>query len=303
MGPRNLKTKEVLNVGIEIAHPLRSMITFKGASLSYYISELLWYENGSLDVSFIANFSKFWNKLKDDDNKVVSNYGWWIFCDTTPTGKSQFENVVDVLKSDRLSRRAVIHIKDRVNSELNDKDIPCTESLQFFIRQNELHMTTTMRSNDAVFGLPYDIFFFTILQMFMLKELREEYPHLRLGAYTHFVKSMHIYEKDYEKMGKWVQNFEEGIPDIGYAELETFLYKLNFHNIGLAYSIINQALKLGVDRPFKSGEAIMWRTTGEPISDALIISTATKFYDISIDEMARFVPQAFQEVYRSQRGR
>jgi thymidylate synthase len=47
-----------------------------------------------------------------------------------------------------------------------------------------------MRSNDAIWGLPYDVFLFTFLQEMMAIELKVE-----LGSYYHFAGSLHLYER------------------------------------------------------------------------------------------------------------
>jgi len=58
------------------------------------------------------------------------------------------------------------------------------------IRDESLDAVVSMRSNDAVLGLPYDVFLFTFLQEMMAVELD-----LKLGAYHHFASSLHLYEK------------------------------------------------------------------------------------------------------------
>ena len=50
-------------------------------------------------------------------------------------------------------------------------------------------MSVTMRSNDAYWGLPHDVFCFTMLQEMMARRLSVD-----LGEYYHYVGSMHIYE-------------------------------------------------------------------------------------------------------------
>jgi thymidylate synthase len=49
-------------------------------------------------------------------------------------------------------------------------------------------MHTHMRSNDAFFGLPHDVFTFTMLQEIAARELG-----FGLGSYTHSVASLHLY--------------------------------------------------------------------------------------------------------------
>jgi thymidylate synthase len=61
------------------------------------------------------------------------------------------------------------------------------------VRDNRLHMLTSMRSNDAWFGLPHDIFTFTILQELVARSLG-----LELGEYKHVVGSLHLYEKHHD---------------------------------------------------------------------------------------------------------
>ena len=56
----------------------------------------------------------------------------------------------------------IFDAKDLLNFQ--HKDIPCTVSLQFLIRENKLHLFVNMRSNDVFLGLPHDIFCFTMIQ-------------------------------------------------------------------------------------------------------------------------------------------
>ena len=58
------------------------------------------------------------------------------------------------------------------------------------IRQGKLDLIVSMRSNDAFWGLPHDIFSFTMLQEIMARSLSAE-----LGTYKHAVGSLHLYEK------------------------------------------------------------------------------------------------------------
>lgn len=91
------------------------------------------------------------------------------------------------------SRQAVLTIYDtKQDLGADSADIPCTLSLQFFARGNELHMRTTMRSNDAWRGLPYDLTQFITLQAAVAADLG-----LSVGVYQHSVGSMHLYDTDY----------------------------------------------------------------------------------------------------------
>ena len=142
--------------------------------------------------------AKIWDIIKDDNGECESNYGSYMFpiCLTYP---SQWEWVVNELNNDTDSRRATIAINQphHKNWDQNPKDIPCTQFVQFFIRNNELTMGVYMRSNDVVFGFCNDIFTFALFQQLLYNDLKSHYPNLKLGRYSHNAGSMHIYERHY----------------------------------------------------------------------------------------------------------
>ena len=67
---------------------------------------------------------------------------------------------------------------------------------------NKLNFYVNMRSNDVWYGLSYDVPFFTTVQKMMLLELKQHYPGLGLGHYVHDSRSLHVYEKDFERIEK-----------------------------------------------------------------------------------------------------
>jgi thymidylate synthase len=104
--------------------------------------------------------------------------------------------VVQELARDQDSRRAVCTIYNAVHDLGHEtKDMPCTLSLQFMIRHHELYLRTSMRSNDAYLGLPYDLQQFCMLLSTMAHILR-----LPVGTYSHNVGSMHLYERDFKRI-------------------------------------------------------------------------------------------------------
>lgn len=59
-------------------------------------------------------------------------------------------------------------------------------------------MSVYMRSNDAIWGTPTDVAFFCSLQMQIHSHLKEFYPELELGSYTHVANSYHVYDRHYD---------------------------------------------------------------------------------------------------------
>jgi thymidylate synthase len=99
------------------------------------------------------------------------------------------------LTADRETRQAVITLwNPALDNQEGHLDYPCTVALGFSITPDDtLEMYTTMRSNDAWLGLPYDLFQFTQLQLTLARSLGVD-P----GAYTHTAWSLHLYGHDLE---------------------------------------------------------------------------------------------------------
>lgn len=185
-------SKELIGVLLHLKNPRArlSRTETKGKPFSA-IGELLWYLSGSNELSFIYYYIKQYAKDTEDGLTIYGGYGPRLL---NARGKyNQIENVIKLLQERPTSRKAVIQLFDAKDISDDHKEIPCTCSLQFFIRDGKLHMMTHMRSNDAFWGLPHDIFAFTMLQEIIAGELAVD-----LGEYRHSVGSMHLYDNTYQ---------------------------------------------------------------------------------------------------------
>ena len=171
-------------------------------NLTYVAAELLWYWSSRNDLDFITKFSKFWEKVSDDHVTANSAYGYIL---QKKHGFNQIETIIDLLKKDPTSRRAVININVPNPNVATTKDEMCTICLNYQIRDGVLHSTCVMRSNDYNFGLRNDIAYFIYLQKYIADRLFVGY-----GSYTHIAFSMHMYDRDFEFTKK-----------IAYGTLET----------------------------------------------------------------------------------
>ena len=198
--PRNLKTRELFDVKLIITNPYDRLLTIpeRKMDLFYYVGELCFYLSGSNELNFINKYSKFWNKISDDGKTVNSAYGKKIFAPDN-FKKSQFNYCLHELGRDINSRKAVITLRDSVDAK-NSKDNICTLNLQFIIRDNKLHLINNMRSNDIIYGLTYDVMFFTFLQEMLYIYLKNGYNDLEMGSYIHNVTSLHVYERHFNML-------------------------------------------------------------------------------------------------------
>jgi thymidylate synthase len=163
------------------------------------LGELLWYLSASNDLQFISYYIQRYNDESEDGISVYGGYGPRFF---KMHGKiDQITNVIKLLKKRPTSRRAVIQLFDAADiDEERRQEIPCTCTLQFIIRKGKLHMFTTMRSNDAFYGLPHDVFTFTMIQELLARILKVE-----VGTYKHFVASLHLYEEHVAGAQKYLE--------------------------------------------------------------------------------------------------
>jgi thymidylate synthase len=115
----------------------------------------------------------------------------------------QLPFIYEELKRNLYSRRAVINMRD-FEIDRNNSHPACLQHMQFFIRENKLHMKILMRSNDAVKATFMNAFAFTCLQEKVANELGYE-----VGTYTHRANSFHCYEKDFPLLKQYINGIKE----------------------------------------------------------------------------------------------
>ncbi|MCE8009999.1 thymidylate synthase [Halomonas daqingensis] len=173
-----------------------SMTEGKGTIFSC-LGELIWYLSGSNNLEQIQYYLKDYHKFSDDGKTIYGSYGPRVF---GPKRKNQMENIIRLLRKNPESRKAVIQIFSGKDIKKPHKDVPCTCTLQFMVRDSKLHLFTSMRSNDMYRGLPHDIFSFTMIQEIVARRLGVD-----LGVYNHYVTSMHLYEHDIEAAKRFMR--------------------------------------------------------------------------------------------------
>jgi|TARA_B100000768_G_scaffold149160_1_gene143390 thymidylate synthase len=191
--PRDMKVKELplTTIGIDSYLPIANFESRK-FNWKYFAGELAWYLRKDNDVDYIGQFSGFWSTLTNPNtNQINSNYGSLLF-------NEQLEWVVDSLKADKNSRQAIAFLNQPKFQFEGNKDFVCTMYLNFFIRNNQLHMKVQMRSNDVFYGLTFDAPFFAFVHQHVHLWLKDTYPELELGVYYHCADNTHFYERHFE---------------------------------------------------------------------------------------------------------
>lgn len=234
--PRNQKIRERLAYTFSLEDPNERLCTIpaREANYGFAVGEFLWYWQGRQDLDMMLYYNKRMKSFSDDGHTLHSAYGFRLRngSDLLGNGCSQWENCVQTLLADSESRRAVMTIYSPYDMdravEMGTKDVPCTLSLQFFIRNGYLDLHVIMRSNDMMWGLTYDLFSFTLFQECMMLYLQMRgMDDLGLGRYHHTAGSMHIYDQHFEMARKiWTDTSVHSIETGRMPEL-TSLHMLN----------------------------------------------------------------------------
>lgn len=188
-GKKRSNTKYLRNVCFTIKKPQQNIIStpWRLWSHKYAHTEWLWYLKATRSIESIKDHAKLWSVIQNANGEVNSNYGWqW-------NRSNQLEYVINELKRDKNTRRAVLTIYDAKENHIFEKDTPCTLSIHFDIEDNKLNMNVVMRSNDLVFGFCNDQYCFSEL----MKLVASSIDGITIGEYNHFVHNMHIYERHF----------------------------------------------------------------------------------------------------------
>lgn len=165
--PRDLPTLELPPIQLVLTNPRRRVLTSVSRKwrLPLAVGEFCWHLSASNELSFIRYYSERWSEFADDEQTIRGScYGYRLFrgAEGSP---SQWETAHKLLRQDPSTRRAVLLMSQPLlDRDITAKDVACATSLQFLLRDGQLDAVLHMRSNDAFWGLPYDVFLFTMLQ-------------------------------------------------------------------------------------------------------------------------------------------
>lgn len=185
--PRGMKTKELLGQQFCITNPEMNLALIPGRkfSLMHAIAESLLLFIPCNDLSAYTLMNEGMSRYSDDGETLYGAYGYRVAC--------HIVNVINKLRKDPDSRQAVLTINKVEDNFTQTKDVPCTIALQFLIREGKLDCFAYMRSNDIIWGTPYDVFVFTTAQMVIANTLG-----IPVGRYYHTATSLHVYENMYD---------------------------------------------------------------------------------------------------------
>jgi len=156
------ETKEILNLAVVIKYPKREV------PITYHFREKMMDE-------YVKQFLN-----KDNLSGFEYTYGNRIF------EPNQVENVINKLRHDKNTRQAIIHMW-RVEQDMEAPNVPCMQTIQFFIRNGALHTTAYIRSNDMGLAWVSNVNGIVALMQLVAFELK-----CKIGTLTTISASAHI---------------------------------------------------------------------------------------------------------------
>lgn len=161
----------------------------RGLNPFFLIAEAAWFLDGRNELDILKFYLNSYNEYSDDGVTLNGAYGYRIQYESN---FNQLHSVVEELEMFPHSRRAVISLylpKDL--KDTNKKDVPCNISILFKLRNGRLDLTVFNRSNDLFMGVPYNLFVFQVLHLYVSDQLN-----VPMGVQRHISDSLHLYEKN-----------------------------------------------------------------------------------------------------------
>lgn len=231
VNPRGQGTSELRDVVLLLPHDRDGGKAWGRTNDRYVLAEMAWYLSRDPSAAFIKQHAALWGRIENPDGTVNSNYGekLWAPREISNLGlhyppltdKSEWQWCRDSLVADMSTRQAVAVIHRPEHHWPGNKDVPCTLTMSWMIRDGRLESRFHMRSSDAWFGLPYDVPFFTWLGDRMLYELRKAGVDVKPGQMRLALDSFHLYDhrakhaRDYLARWKPAPRWLNPVPPFG----------------------------------------------------------------------------------------
>lgn len=231
--PRGTTTLELHPVFVEIHNPQNRLVTSFGrqVNVAFALAEQMWILAGREDVAMLKAYNSNIEKFSDDGVIFNASYGARL---RWSAGIDQLEDVIHTLQADPTSRQATISlwgINDRgwdrytIGKPPGDegpnpikyvphvtKDRACNVLAHLMIRNEKLDWTQVIRSNDAIWGFPYNMMQWTCLMEVVANRLK-----VPMGKYYHLADSFHIYDHHWDE-ARNISSFSlYNVPVGGYA--------------------------------------------------------------------------------------
>ncbi len=166
------------------------LVTTKKVHLKSIVHELIWFLQGSTNISYLKeNGVSIWDEWADENGDLGPVYGaqWRSWPDGNNGTIDQIQNLIQGIKTNPDSRR---HIVSAWNPALVDEMAlpPCHSLFQFYVANEELSCQLYQRSADIFLGVPFNIASYALLT-----HMVAHVCNLKTGKFVHTFGDAHLY--------------------------------------------------------------------------------------------------------------
>jgi len=166
------------------------LVTTKKVHLKSIVHELIWFLQGSTNISYLKeNGVSIWDEWADENGDLGPVYGaqWRSWPDGNNGTIDQIQNLIQGIKTNPDSRR---HIVSAWNPALVDEMAlpPCHSLFQFYVANEELSCQLYQRSADIFLGVPFNIASYALLT-----HMVAHVCNLKAGKFVHTFGDAHLY--------------------------------------------------------------------------------------------------------------
>lgn len=182
----------------------------------YCFAYMSWFLMGREDVATLAYYRPSAQEFSDDGTVLCGSFGRRLFGHAVEA--DQIAALLTRIRADPASRRLYAPIIHATDNLAPGREYPCAAGVHFFLRDGRLDLVLSMRAQQALTILPYDLFIFAVLQLALASELG-----VPPGIYSHFASTFHIYLNEIAVAKKVVDVPASAVAPL---ELPTFPEKL-----------------------------------------------------------------------------
>ena len=185
------------------------LLTTKKVHLKSIIHELLWFLQGSTNITYLKeNGVSIWDEWADAEGNLGPVYGYQWRNWPKPDGShiDQMAQVINQIKNTPDSRRLIV-------SAWNVADVdqmklpPCHAFFQFYVADGKLSCQLYQRSADIFLGVPFNIASYALLTMMVAQVCG-----LQLGDFVHTLGDAHIYNNHMEQVKEQLSRSPRALP-------------------------------------------------------------------------------------------
>lgn len=208
---RDQSTHELLLTTMYLENPRNRFVLSRNIDLAFAFVEVFWHLSGRNDLEFLNSWNKRMKTFSDDGQTLHGAYGYRL----RGKGKydiDQLEAAYIALRLNSDTRQVGLQIWDALDDMPDtsgkpvSKDIPCNLDARMLVRDGKLYWHQHQRSQDLIWGFPYDIIHWT-----MIMEIFAGWLGVNVGLYKLSSDSLHIYERHWKLLEATTKSTENGL--------------------------------------------------------------------------------------------